>query len=74
MDREAALSELKNSPYPDPEQEKQDIEFVMKKLGFTKASFEEYMYASKVPHEFYGSEWNFYIILKKVYNKLFQKK
>jgi hypothetical protein len=37
-------------PYPDPAQEEQDRIFVMKKLGFSEATFSEYMAAPQVPH------------------------
>jgi N-acetyl sugar amidotransferase len=56
MTRAEALALLETAPYPDQQQEEQDRAFVMKKLGFTQASFDEYMKAPAVPHERYGSE------------------
>ncbi len=56
MSREEALKLLETPPYPDPRQQEQDRAFVIKKLGFTEASFDEYMKAPAVPHERYGSE------------------
>ena len=42
MIREEAIKHFEHSPYPDPVLEKQDKEFVMKKLGFTEETFEKY--------------------------------
>ena len=61
MTRDEALQLLEGSPYPDPELEEQDRIFVMKKLGFSEDSFNQYMNAPEVPHQAYGSEewlWN----------------
>jgi N-acetyl sugar amidotransferase len=60
ISRKQALRGLEQSPYPDPEQEKQDRAYVIKKLGFSEESFEDYMRAPGVPHEQYGSEKGFY--------------
>ena len=56
MTRGEALTTFETPPYPDADQERQDRIFVMKKLGFTEHSFNEYMTAPAVPHENYGSE------------------
>jgi N-acetyl sugar amidotransferase len=56
MPRADAMKLLETPPYPDAQQEEQDRTFVMKKLGFTEASFREYMAAPAVAHEVYGSE------------------
>ncbi|GHV88629.1 LPS biosynthesis protein WbpG [Spirochaetia bacterium] len=56
MAREEALKHFNSSPYADPAQEKQDKEFVMKKLGFTEERFEKYIKTPGVSHEYYGSE------------------
>jgi len=56
MTRDEALKMLESNPYPDPEQEKSDKEFVIKKLGFTEESFEKYINSPGIPHEYYGSE------------------
>ncbi len=73
MDRSEALKNLKTSPYPDAEQEKQDKEFVLKKLGFTEESFERYIKDPPVPHSFYGSEkwlWDFLMIIYRRLKKI----
>jgi N-acetyl sugar amidotransferase len=54
--RDEAIKHFETSPYPDPFQEKQDKEFVMKKLGFTEESFSKYINALGVPHEYYANE------------------
>lgn len=56
MTREQALTMLEESPYPDPQQEAQDLLFVKKKLGFTDESFEAYLQEPAIPHTDYGSE------------------
>lgn len=72
MSREEAIQTLETSPYPDPAQEEQDRLFVMKKLGFTEQSFQQYMQERGIPHEEYGSEVKFYQLLMKIY-KIFRR-
>ena len=67
MSRADAIRMLETPPYPDPQQEEQDRLFVMKKLGFTEQSFQEYMEAPGVPHEFYGSEVGLNPVLRTIY-------
>lgn len=72
LSREEALNLLKNPPYPDPKQEEQDRIFVMKKLGFTEETWEEYIHSSEVPHSTYGSEkWilDFVLSLSSLLNR-----
>jgi N-acetyl sugar amidotransferase len=47
--KEEALAELEQPVYP-PELLETDYEFVIKKLGFTRESFEAYLAAPAVPH------------------------
>jgi N-acetyl sugar amidotransferase len=56
MTRKEAVKFLESSPYPDLSQEKQDKEFVMKKLGFTEEIFADYINTPGVPHEYYANE------------------
>lgn len=56
MTRADAMAMLETPPYPDPQQEKDDREFVIKKLGFTDETFGAYMQAPPVPHASYGTE------------------
>jgi N-acetyl sugar amidotransferase len=56
ISRDEAMQKLREPAYPDPRQEEQDRIFVMKKLGFTPDSFNEYIRAPAISHETYGSE------------------
>jgi len=67
MSRAEAIRMLETPPYPDPQQEEQDRLFVMKKLGFTEQSFQDYIKAPGVPHELYGSEVELYPLLHTIY-------
>jgi N-acetyl sugar amidotransferase len=67
LSRDEALRQLELPPYPDPQQEEQDRLFVMKKLGFTEAQFEDYLNRPPVPHAAFKSELGFYETLVKVY-------
>lgn len=68
MSREEALEVLKRSPYEDKQLERQDKIFVMKKLGFTEQTFNDYLNSKEVRHEFYGSEIYVYSFFKGVRN------
>jgi N-acetyl sugar amidotransferase len=67
MKREEALKLLESPSYPDARQQEQDRVFVMKKLGFTEQTFDEYLRAPPVPHAVYGSEWPMYRALMKIH-------
>jgi hypothetical protein len=82
MTREQAVEELKLSPYPD-EMQKQDYEYVIKKLGFTKEEFEGLMslpvkshfdYAtdlkSKVSYKIYPRLYYWYPYLQPIYKQV----
>lgn len=67
MKREEAL-ELMKLPIYEPQMLKQDKEFVLKKLGFTEATFEEYMNAPVRRHSEFKMEktyWDTYFKLLK---------
>lgn len=53
--RQEALLALEQEPYPVDEQMK-DLEYVIKKLGFTREEFDAMMKEAPVPHDFYGKE------------------
>lgn len=57
MTRQEALAELEKPTY-DPELQKQDYEYAIKKFAITGKEFEEYMNRKPVPHEFYGTQWD----------------
>lgn len=52
--REEALNELEQPLY-DPVELERDREFVLKKLGFSRADFEAYLTAPAIPHSAYPS-------------------
>jgi N-acetyl sugar amidotransferase len=66
ISREAALEEMKTSPY-DPKQLKIDKEFILKKLGLTADEFEAFMQLPIRSHKEFdteGSLFNYYPVLK----------
>jgi hypothetical protein len=66
MLRDHALELLTHSPYPDPEQEAQDLRFVKKKLGFSDSEFDEYMKAPAAAHAEFPSEKKLWDALNSV--------
>jgi hypothetical protein len=66
MTRDEAIKHFETSPYPDLIQEKQDKEFVMKKLGFTEENFSKYINTPGIPHEYYANEKWIMDFLQKV--------
>ncbi|MDT9599637.1 N-acetyl sugar amidotransferase [Sphingosinicella rhizophila] len=68
--REDALAALEQDPYPDPDQKREDKTFVLKKLGFSEAGFDEYVAAPPVPHAHYGSEAGRMRFLGRLYHRL----
>lgn len=69
MTREGALTLLKEPAYEERLQ-KEDEVFVMKKLGFEKGEFEEYISLPRVEHEYYKSDQNLIDTLLNVRNKI----
>lgn len=69
--RDEALHELSLPTY-DEKLQQEDLDYVIKKFGLTKAEFEGLMSRPPVPHEFYGTQWDkkefrkFYIFKKIV--------
>jgi len=55
MTRAEALEEL-SKPYYDPIQLRHDKEYVLKKLGFSEAEFDELMRREPVPHDRFESD------------------
>jgi N-acetyl sugar amidotransferase len=66
MSRDHALELLTHSPYPDHEQEAQDLRFVKKKLGFSDSEFDEYMNAPVAAHNEFPSEKKLWDALNSV--------
>ncbi len=62
MSREKALELMSQPPYPESSQEREDLDFVLKKLRLSPMEFGAYMNAQPVSHDSYGSEkpvWDF---------------
>ena len=57
ISRNEAIEELKKPTY-DPEMQKQDYEYALKKFDITKKEFEKYMHEKPIAHEFYGTQWD----------------
>jgi len=72
MSRDEAIEMLGSDPYPDPKQMEQDKTFVLKKLGFTEQSFDEYIAAPEIPHAVYGTEETLQNNIAVVYRTLFK--
>lgn len=53
ISKEEALNQL-NEPIYNQSQFENDFKLVLKKLEFTKESFETYLNSPSVPHEYYG--------------------
>ncbi len=56
MTRAQALEMMKSSPYPSQEALDEDIEYFLKKMGWTREQLTSYLKQPEVPHERYGSE------------------
>lgn len=63
MTRDEALAQL-NQPLYLPEDLKKDETYVLKKLGFSKEWFEQYLKSPRVEHELYGSDESVFKTLK----------
>lgn len=70
MSREQALEMMSQPPYPDPAQKRDDHAFVLKKLGFTQESFENYMAAPPVSHAAYATEKPLWDVLYRSHKRL----
>lgn len=70
MSREQALEMMSQPPYPDPMQQRDDHAFVLKKLGFTPDSFENYMAAPPVSHAVYATEKPLWDVLYRSHKSL----
>ena len=65
ISRERALADL-DQPLYDPDELRRDKAFVLKKLGFSEAEFDEMMAEPPVRHDAYGSDKALRIFIKKV--------
>ena len=56
MTRDEALAHLERSPYPDPDDLQVDIEYFLKKMGWSQADLDAYLARPEQPHDAYASE------------------
>lgn len=70
MTREQAVAKIKEDPYPDPQQKKEDLTFVLKKLKLSEAEWTNYLARPEVPHDHYPTEEPFSLFLKRINKKL----
>jgi len=74
MTRKGAVELMKKEPYDDPVQLKEDMKYVLNKLGFSKDEFEQYLYSPTVPHSFYSTDFLCRIApIKRKIKSLFNK-
>jgi N-acetyl sugar amidotransferase len=66
MTREEALQLMTCSPYPSKEALEDDIEYFLKKMGWSREQLSAYLEQPEVPHDRYASEWK----LSKRINKV----
>lgn len=70
MSRDEALEMMSQPPYPDSRQQRDDLAFVQKKLGFKPDSFDRYMRAPPVAHDVYATEKPLWDILYRGHKRL----
>jgi hypothetical protein len=56
MTRERAQELLEQSPYPDPDDLQVDIEYFLKKMGWSQADLDAYLARPERPHDAFASE------------------
>jgi N-acetyl sugar amidotransferase len=56
MNREEAVKILKEPPFVSEQLLKEDIQYFLKKMGWTKQDLEDYIHRPQVAHDVYGSE------------------
>jgi N-acetyl sugar amidotransferase len=61
MERDEALKLLNGIPYPSQEDLEADIQYFLKKMGWSRSQLDDYLNRPEKPHELYGTEqplWN----------------
>ncbi len=75
MKREEALEILKKIPYPSEKDVETDIEYFLKKMGWDRKQFEEYIARPEKSHSLYGSEescWTYSSKINSIVKKIRQ--
>lgn len=66
MAREAAMENLQSPPYASEAELVQDIQYFLKKIQWTRAQLDEYLFRPEKSHSLYASEKGFWIWLNRV--------
>jgi N-acetyl sugar amidotransferase len=64
--RESALESIEKSSYSTTQEEREDLEYVIKKLGYSQPTFSEYLQRQGKPHSTYPSDYPLYRRLRKL--------
>jgi N-acetyl sugar amidotransferase len=70
MRRAEAAELLRQSPYPDPDQLDADIDYFLKKMGWTQAELDVYLRRPERTHDSYPSELSRYAAMRGVLERL----
>ena len=70
MSREEALSHLERSPYPDPDDLQVDINYFLKKMGWSLAQLDAYLARAPRAHDEFPSEAGLYDALARLQRRL----
>lgn len=72
ISRDKALNLMKFSPYPNQKDLDTDLQYFLKKMGWTQKTLDEYINQKVVQHEEYGSEdkyWKIMFTIKSLFKK-----
>lgn len=69
MEREEALTQLKQIPYPSEQELEEDKSYFLKKMGWDKKDLESYLKRERVEHSTYGSEMSYLSVLSRTKKK-----
>ena len=73
MTREEALSLLEHIPYPSKEDQEADIQYFLKKMGWSEHQLEIYLAQPEKPHAIYGTEKGFMRFASSVYRRFVKR-
>ena len=68
MSRDDALAFVDEIPYPSKQALEEDIQYFLKKMGWTRNQLDEYLRRPEKSHSLYGSERGFWDFSMKTYN------
>ncbi len=73
MSRAEAIELMSNSPYPDENDLKSDIDYFIKKMRWTEKQLEIYLARPGIPHQTYLSDINLWKFLGLIHKKIIKK-